>query len=71
MTKDGHYYYAFYAERWEGAVELRGLAKGQYTVTDYWTGKTIGSASATANRLPVSFAGFLLLEAVPLEPART
>jgi alpha-galactosidase len=71
VTKDGRYYYAFYAERWEGAVELRGLAKGQYTVTDYWTGKAIGSASATANRLPVSFVGFLLLEAVPLEPART
>ena len=51
--------------------EVRGLANGQYTVIDYWIGKTVGSASATANRLPISFAGFLLLEAIPLEPART
>ena len=36
-------------------------------MTDYWTGRMIGSASATANRLSVSFERFLLLEATPLE----
>jgi alpha-galactosidase len=67
VTKDGRCYYAFYAENWDGAVELRGLGRGNYKITDYWTGKAIGSASATANRLPVSFERFLLLEATPVE----
>ncbi len=65
ITKDGRFYYAFYADRWNGPVELRGLGNERYRVADYWTGRTIGSASATANRLPVSFARFLLLEATP------
>jgi alpha-galactosidase len=67
ITKDGRYYYAFYADRWDGPVELRGLGEGRYKVADYWTGRTIGSASATANRLSVAFERFLLLEATPLD----
>ena len=67
ITKDdGHFYYAFFADRWNGPVELRGLGNGRYAVGDYRTGKTIGSASAKANRLTVSFRRFLLLEATPL-----
>jgi len=71
VTKDGRYYYAFYAERWDGSIELRGLENRQYAITDYWSGKKIGTASATASRLLVAFQGFLLLEAVPLESPRT
>jgi alpha-galactosidase len=67
ITKDGRCYYAFYADRWAGAVELRGLGEGRYSVADYWSGRTIGSATATANRLSVSFKRFLLLEATPLD----
>jgi alpha-galactosidase len=67
VMKDGRCYYAFYAEHWDGLVELRGLGEGRYSVTDYWSGALIGSASAAANRLPVSFRHFLLLEAIPLD----
>jgi alpha-galactosidase len=67
IVKDGRYYYAFYAERWNGPVELRGLGKGRYAVADYWTGRAIGPVSETANRLSVSFKRFLLLEATPLD----
>jgi len=67
ITKDGRCYYAFYAERWNGPVELRGLGEGRYTVTDLWAGRTIGSVSATANRLSVAFERFLMLEATPLD----
>lgn len=70
IEKDGRLYYAFYAAQWSGPVELRGLGKGRYTIADYFTGKTIGSASAKANRLPVSFERFLLLEATPYQGAR-
>src|SRR5262245_44780119 len=67
VTKGDRCYYAFYADRWDGVVELRGLGKGNYNITDYWTGKAVGSASASANRLSVSFERFLLLEAMPIE----
>jgi alpha-galactosidase len=67
ITKDDRLYYAFYANRWDGPVELRGLGKGRYAVADYWTGRTLGSASVTDNRLSVSFKRFLLLEATPLD----
>jgi alpha-galactosidase len=67
ITKNGRYYYAFYADRWNGPIELRGLGSGRYSVTDYWARKNIGSASASQNRLSVSFRHFLLLEVTPLD----
>jgi alpha-galactosidase len=71
VEKDGRFYYAFYADKWNGPIELRGLRPGPYTVSDYWTGKTIGSASAAANRLAASFERFLLLEVTPRDGIRT
>jgi len=71
VIKGGRVYYAFYADRWSGPVELRGLGKRRYTVADYWAGKVIGSASAAANRISVSFERFLLLEATPSGGAQT
>ena len=36
ISKDGAMYYAFYAEKWDGApIELRGLENRKYTVTEY------------------------------------
>lgn len=67
IAKDDRRYYAFYADRWDGPVELRGLGEGRYTVADYWSGKTIGTVSAAENRLSVVFERFLLLEAAPAE----
>ena len=69
VEKGERLYYAFYAERWDGAIELRGLENRQYTVIDYWNGRTIGSVSPAANRLSVSFERFLLLEAKPIDRA--
>ena len=66
ISKDGRCYYAFYAEHWDGPVELRGLGEGRYRVADYWSARTLGTASATDNRLAVAFERFLLLEAVPV-----
>jgi alpha-galactosidase len=69
VAKGERLYYAFYAERWNGAIELRGLENRQYTVMDYWTGRTFGAVSPGANRLSVSFERFLLLEAMPVNRA--
>jgi alpha-galactosidase len=67
IRKNDRLYYAFYADRWSGPVELRGLGTGRYSVTDYWTGRTVGMASAAAPKLRVAFERFLLLEVTPLE----
>ncbi|NDV46081.1 alpha-galactosidase [Paludibacter sp. 221] len=38
ISKDGKMYYAFYADQWDGKIELRGLEKGrEYTVCEYAT----------------------------------
>ena len=31
VEKDGQLYYAFYADRWDGPIELRGLGRGRYS----------------------------------------
>jgi alpha-galactosidase len=67
ISKGSRLYYAFYGEQWDGEIELRGLEDRQYTVTDYWRGRTIGPVSGTANRLSLSFKRFLLLEATPID----
>jgi alpha-galactosidase len=67
ISKGSRLYYAFYGEQWDGEIELRGLEDRQYTVADYWRGRTIGPVSATANRLSLSFKRFLLLEATPID----
>jgi alpha-galactosidase len=67
IAKADRVYYAFYADRWNGPIELRGLENRQYKVADYWTGRTIGAVSPGAGRLSVSFERFLLLEATPID----
>src|SRR5262249_51152598 len=67
ITTRGRYYYAFYADRWDGPLELRGLGSGRYAVADMWSGRAVGHVSAKANRLNIAFERFLLLEATPLD----
>ena len=66
IRKDGRLYYAFYADKWSGAIELRGLGPGRYAVTDYWSGRSVGAVTAAAPRLTLNFERFLLLEAAPI-----
>ena len=65
VEKDGQLYYAFYADRWDGPIELRGLGRGRYTVVDYVNGRPLGTVAGNSNRLQVSFTQYLLLEATP------
>jgi len=68
IEKDGRMYYAFFASSaspWEGEIELRGLERGSYHVTDYAEGKDLGTVEATvdaAPRLKTKFKDHLLLE---------
>jgi alpha-galactosidase len=65
VERDGQLYYAFYADRWDGPIELRGLGRGRYTVVDYVNGRPLGTVAGNSNRLQVSFTQYLLLEATP------
>ena len=58
-------YYAFFAKQWQGPVELRGLDRGTYDVTDYEKGTSLGTVSGPVARLPLTFRQHLLLEVVP------
>jgi alpha-galactosidase len=59
-------YYAFYAKKWDGPVELRGLEQGKtYRLRDYFNGVDLGEAVGETGRLDAKFEGFLLIEAAP------
>ena len=58
-------YYAFYADRFGGNVELRGLETRRYRVRDYETGRDLGSVEGPKASLELSFRHHLLLEALP------
>jgi len=66
VRKGGAVYYAFYAVRYDGRVELRGLAPGKhYRVTDYVNGRELGRVTGPVAKLTAPFERSLLLEAVP------
>jgi alpha-galactosidase len=66
VRKGDAIYYAFFAGRHAGSVELRGLAAGvTYAVRDYVNGVDLGTVVGPVARLPARFRDSLLLEAVP------
>ncbi len=63
IAKDGRIYYAFYASRFKGAIELRGLQPVDYRVRDYVAGRDLGRVRGPVASLPVEFRKHLLIEA--------
>jgi alpha-galactosidase len=61
----GKLHYAFYGKDWNGPIELRGLGKGSYRLTDSFTGASLGTATAADNRIDAKFERFLMIEAAP------
>lgn len=59
-------HYAFFADKWDGPLTLRGLGQGQYRLFDPISQKTLGTANAQANTLNASFEHSLIIEAMPL-----
>ncbi|MDR7333764.1 alpha-galactosidase [Roseateles asaccharophilus] len=68
VERGGALHYAFYAERWDGPVTLRGLNAGRWTVRDSLSGKELGKVTADKPTLPVRFTHSLLIEAQPDAP---
>lgn len=65
IRKGSSLYYAFYAPEWSGKVELRGLAGRRYRVTDYESGRDLGTVRGPVATLDAPFQKHLLLEARP------
>jgi len=65
IRKDQTMYYAFYAKKWKGPVELRGLEDRNYSVVDYVSGKNLGTVQGHSAHLPAEFNEHLLLEVRP------
>lgn len=65
ISKDGAMYYAFYADEWNGTVQLRGLGEGRYRVRDLFNDIDLGMVDARASTLKAPFKRFLLLQATP------
>ncbi|MFO7445003.1 MAG: alpha-galactosidase [Ignavibacteriaceae bacterium] len=67
IKKDSRLYYAFYADKWNGQVELRGLESKTYKVTDYVNNKELGEVKGPVGKLDVEFNKSLLIECIPVK----
>ena len=65
IAKDGAQYYTFYAPRFDGQVELRGLSAGRWKVRDLFNARELGVVQGPTARLPASFERSLFLQATP------
>ncbi len=72
IRKGAKLYYGFFSqtpgESFSGTVQLRGLDKRSYHVTDYVAGHALGDVTGPAAELPVKFQDSLLLVAEPSAP---
>ena len=66
VQKNSNLYYAFYADKWNGEVELRGLDNKTYKVTDYENNIDLGEVKGPAAKLKIEFNKHLLIECSPL-----
>lgn len=63
IEKDGTMYYAFYADQWDGNIELRGLESDKnYSVYDYVNGFEIAKIAGKNPTIEVKFENYLLIE---------
>ncbi|MFI6831735.1 glycoside hydrolase family 36 protein [Kribbella sp. NPDC050241] len=63
IAKNSTLHYAFYTDQWDGDVELRGLGKGEYTVTDPFNGTSLGTVDSRHNTVRLTFEKFQLVVA--------
>jgi alpha-galactosidase len=65
IRKGDSLFYAFYADSFDGTVDLRGLEGRSYAVRDYVNDSDLGLVSGPDAVLAVKFTRSLLIEAVP------
>lgn len=67
IQKDNTMYYAFYADKWDGKIELRGLKNKAYQIIDYVNDKTLATVNSESPKINVTFDIYLLIKAVPVD----
>jgi len=66
VEKNGEIYYAFYADTWDGRIELRGLESGAtYKVRDYVNDQALGNITGPSGTINTKFSDYILLVAIP------
>ena len=58
-------FFAFYAAKWDGEIELRGLKNKTYKVFDYVNDKFISNVDGNNPKIKVKFDKYLLIKAIP------
>ena len=67
IQKGDTLFYAFYAKKWDGPIELRGLKSGtEYKVYDYVNNTELGTVSAEKPEISSGFTKDLLIEVYPV-----
>lgn len=67
IQKSDTLFYAFYADSWNGDIELRGLSNGKYKITDYINNKDMSQVEGANPKINCKFEKYLLIKAVPIE----
>ncbi len=68
IKKGNELYYAFYNNNWNGTVSLRGLQSNKtYRLYDYFNNVELGSINSNNANVNLTFKGFLLMVATPVE----
>jgi alpha-galactosidase len=65
IRKGDAMYYSFFARRWTGQIELRGLQNRAYHLMDYVNQKDLGTVHGPKTTIPAEFSRHLLIEAQP------
>ena len=67
ISKNGNFYYAFYASDWKGDIELRGLENKKYKLFDYENKVDLGTVEGPVGVISPAFKNHLLIECVPVK----
>ncbi len=65
VQKGDTMYYAFYADSYNGVLELRGLKSNKYKVINYVNDTELGNINGPVGKLSVTFKKYLLIKVVP------
>ena len=65
IRKGKTFYFGFYADKWEGSIELRGLESSSYRVIDYVKETELGVVRGPLATMETRFDDFLLVKCVP------
>lgn len=66
IQKGDTLYYAFYADKWNGKVELRGLKDKTYKIVDYVNDKFISDVDGKSAKLNINIDKYFLIKAIPI-----